>query len=302
MSYKILTLGARGNILCQLNRIDKGLKSLGHELTDINPDIIYVNDAGYHLEGIELKKKYPNAKLILNILDIPFHCKEVRDIIANLNNNFYSADIVTTISETVRLQMINIFPQLQKRGIPIIYQPIKPVRPLNLERNSNLLAIGRQNDPNKRFNIALELAVFTGRIINVVGPEDPSNILPPNKLHYKKYINYLGVLSDEDLNIQYNTCAAVLITSKWEGLNLPLIESLSCKTPVVCCEDMSTSLEFCPSEFICRASLYDMSEKLSYIINKNISLEKILIDTSIKYLDIFCDKSIANNILNTIKN
>ena len=296
--YKILTLGARGNILCQVNRIDKGLKSIGCELVTENLDIIYANDAGNHKEAIALKKKYPSAKLILNVLDVPLHLSNIRDIIADLNNNFYSADIVTTISETVRLQMLNIFPQLQKRGVPVIYQPIKPVKPLNLKRNDNLLAIGRVCDSNKRFNIALELAVTSGRVINVVGPEDPSNILPPNKFHYKKYINYLGVLSDKDLNIQYNTCAALLITSKIEGLCLPLCEGLITKTPILCCDDMQTAQELCPLIFISNNNLFDLSDKLTYITSGSEEINRVLTEYSDKYIKQFSPQSIAQNIIN----
>jgi glycosyltransferase involved in cell wall biosynthesis len=294
---RIKTFGAIGNTLCQLPRINEALlKNDFIEFAEENPDLIYVNDAGFHTEGIELKKKYPASKLILNVLDIPFHCKEIQDIVNNLGNNFHYADAITTISESVKKQMLYIFPGLQVKGLSVIYQPIKPVFPLDIERTSNLLFVGRANDSNKRFNLAMEIAALSARILDVVGPEDPTNSV---KYNYRKFINYMGLLEDEALNKEYNSHAATIISSKNEGLCLPLIESLCCKTPVVCCESMTTASELCPPEFISKESLFDLYEKLVFVTNGSKKVLDRLNECSEAYLQRFSPQQIANNIINT---
>ncbi len=290
---RIKSLGARYT-LSQIDRIEDGFKLLGHELVEENPDLIYVNDAGYHKEGIELKKEHPTAKLILNVLDIPWNTREINEIINKLNVNFYSADAITTISSSVATQILNTFINTQKSGVSIIYQPSKPVSSENLERSDRFLFVGRACDSNKRFNIALELAGLSNRIIDVVGPENPTEISRPQ---YRKFINYLGLVSDEQLNKEYNTHFATLVTGRIEGLSLSLIESLITKTPVICCEDMATANELCPKEFISKTNLYDMSEKARFLQSGHPSIKKVLDEYSEKYKEQFSNKSVANKII-----
>lgn len=291
---KIKSFGALGEN-CQLNRINNGFLLLGHEIVENEDcDLIFVNDTGYHKEGIEYKKKFPNSKLILSILDLPFHVKEFNQIIDNLNQNFYNADAITTISETVKSQMYSYLSISNKIPFGVIYQPIKPVYPLNLEKKDRFLFVGRACDSNKRFNIGLELAGLTNKIIDVVGSEDPTMMSKPQ---YRKFINYLGVIPDEQLNIEYNTHLATLVTGKVEGISLSLIESLCAQTPVICLDDMATVYEFCPSNFISRVNLYDLSEKFRYIQSGNPEIKNTLNKYSEKYSEQFSPKQVANNII-----
>lgn len=290
---RIKTFGSR-YLLAQIDRIDQGFRDLDHELVEENPELIYCNDAGHHLQALEFKKKWPQAKLILNILDLPFHCKEIDDIILNLSIILPQADYITTISHTVAMQMFQCIPSTQQKGVSVIYQPIKPVYPLNLQRNDRLLMVGRLNDPNKRFNVALEVASLSNKIIDVVGPEDPTPFAKP---HYRKFINYLGIIDDERLNIEYNSHSAVLITGKIEGLCLPLIESLAVKTPVLVCEDMTTATEFAPKEFISHVNLFDLNQKLEYVVSGCDKVKEILDIYSEKYIKRFAPYRIAQNIV-----
>lgn len=291
---KIKTLGGRGE-LCQQNRIDEGFLLLGHELVEENPDIIYVNDYNHHGLGIELKKKYPSAKLILNTLDLPYHCKEYREIIDQLSVNFYFANALTTISETVKEQMLSIFPHSQKSGIEVIYQPVKPVKPLGLKRNRKLMVVGRVADPNKRIILALQSAGFSNTEVDIYGPD---NIVPSLSAFYQNIVTYKGLVSDFVLNKAYNSHAAVLITSLNEGINLPLIESIITKTPVICCKTMTTSKEFCPEEFTCDDNVFNISKKIEEIFNPSESMIKSLEKYSEQYKVQFDKKTVASNIIN----
>ena len=57
----------------QIVRIKEGFESLGHATTHDNPDLIFCNDPGQYINGINLKKKFPNSFLIFNFLDVPWH-------------------------------------------------------------------------------------------------------------------------------------------------------------------------------------------------------------------------------------
>lgn len=294
---KIKSLGARGNILTQISRIEDGFLSLGHELVnDSEPQFIYCNDKGVHQEGIELKKKYPKAKLILNTLDLAQHCEEHRDICDQLSLNFYFADAITTISETVKEQMLSAFPHTQKAGISVVYQPIKSVKPLKLEKNGKMAVFGRQLDKNKNFPLAMNAAIIANMDIDVIGPEDPTTFSLKHDKNYKRCY-YKGLVSDKQLNIEYNEASVVLMCSGIEGIGLSMIESLCVKTPVVCVSTMSTSKEFAPPEFICEPNPFAIADKIKYVTSGDEKISKILDEYSERYLKIFSPESVANNIV-----
>ena len=95
---KISIFGADG-YTCQMPRIKEAMQSLGHILSEDSPDLIYSNDPRGYAEALKLKKKYPNAYLILNFLDVPWHIPGVEKetkLLAKLY--FLLADCLTRIS------------------------------------------------------------------------------------------------------------------------------------------------------------------------------------------------------------
>ena len=53
--------------------IREGFEKLEHKISTEDPDLIFSNDpTGYH-QSLILKKKYPNAYLLFNFLDVPWH-------------------------------------------------------------------------------------------------------------------------------------------------------------------------------------------------------------------------------------
>ncbi len=255
--------------------------------------MIYANDYNHHREAIELKKKFPKSKLILNVLDLARNCAEHKEILDDLSINFYFCDAITTISETVKKQMLSVFPHIQNMGVSVVNQPIKSIKPLNLKRSENLMCAGRTGDPNKRTSLAIQAALINGKHLNLFGPDDITQFLAPQ---YKNNVTYKGLVDDKKLNEAYNTHAAVLITSLEEGLNLVAIEALCSKTPVVCVSDMSTSSEFIPKEFICEPNPFSISDKIKYITSGTEEIDKILTKYSDLYLRQFSSEKVAFNI------
>ena len=69
---KVSIYGAEG-YTCQIPRIKDGMQALGHILSEENPDLIYANDPTGYNKALSIKKKFPDAFLIFNFLDIPWH-------------------------------------------------------------------------------------------------------------------------------------------------------------------------------------------------------------------------------------
>ena len=270
--------------------IKEGLKKLGHEISSENPELIYANDPRGYKEAILVKTKYKNAPLILNILDIPWHMPNIQQQTKLLVNQFLiQADFVSTISLKVKKDLS----QFLNKKIHVIYNPIKDVYyDENILKNNMFLFVGRANDPIKRFNLVRNtlFKIKDGvKKIKICGAENPD------------FGNYLGYVSDEELNNLYNSTKFVLLPSKAEGIGLPMIESMICGALPVTCSDNETAKEFLPPDFICEPEPQSILEHIERL-NKEYSVKrKLAFKFGKKYKEKFDKSSIAKNILNIIK-
>jgi len=122
-NIKVSILGADG-YTCQIPRIKEGMEALGHILSQESPDLIYSNDPRGYAEALLLKKKYPNAFLIFNFLDIPWHLPNIQKQTELLVKNFFlKADAVSVISMKVKKDLSKFF----DKKIHVIYNPIKDI-------------------------------------------------------------------------------------------------------------------------------------------------------------------------------
>ena len=88
-NIRVTILGSDG-YTCQIPRIKEGIEQLGHTLSEDSPDLIYSNDPKGYVRGLELKEKYPNAYLIFNFLDIPWHWPNIQEQVEKLSKHFFS--------------------------------------------------------------------------------------------------------------------------------------------------------------------------------------------------------------------
>lgn len=256
---KIYTDGGRGDN-CQINRIDKGFIELGNELTqDIrSADVIYSNNPSDSWDKIIHYKKSGELKgrVIFNVLDIPEHLSGYYDL-NELYERLKCADCITSISEFVRTQLIRYF-NLDSR---VIYNPIKEVykrKPSGKFDKYKFLCVGRVNDKNKRINLAfeaLDLLNISFESVAIAGSENPG------------VGNYLGVVSDEDLNDLYNSVDFVLMPSLLEGIGLPALEGMVCGAIPIICYDLTTFYEFYYRDW----GIYPSSTAIAYRINSLIN-------------------------------
>lgn len=226
---KIKTYGFKG-YTGQLSRIEQGFVSYGHVLVNEldQADLVYCNN----LDDEILEVQHP--KKIVNILDIPEHLLDTDFSLDKLNKYIDGAYKVTCISGFVKRQIKKYL------GVnsQVILNPVKDVFLLDgMKKDIDFLYVGRAGDPNKRFNLAHDIAVNLNKKLIVCGTE---SVQGPN-------IQHVGVVDDLSLCQLYNRSKFTLLPSKLEGLGLPMLEASICGSIPICCNDNETAREFLPS-------------------------------------------------------
>ena len=272
------------------NLIKEGFTKLGHEISDENPELIYANDPRGYKEAIQIKKKNKEALLIFNLLDIPWHMPNIQQQTKLLVNQFLNqADFVSVISLKVKKDLSQFF----NKKIHIIYNPIKDVYyDEKILKNNMFLFVGRANDPIKRFDLVRDtlIKIKDGiKKIKVCGAENPN------------FGNYLGYVSDEELNNLYNSTQFVLLPSKAEGIGLPMIESMICGALPITCSDNETAKEFLPRDFICAPDPKSILEHIKKLENEYANKRNLAFEFGKRYKEKFNKSNIAKNILYILK-
>ena len=272
------------------NLIKEGFTKLGHEISDENPELIYANDPRGYKEPIQIKKKNKEAPLIFNLLDIPWHMPNIQQQTKLLVNQFLNqADFVSVISLKVKKDLSQFF----NKKIHVIYNPIQDVYyDEKILKNNMFLFVGRANDPIKRFDLVRDtlIKIKDGiKKIKVCGAENPN------------FGNYLGYVSDEELNNLYNSTQFVLLPSKAEGIGLPMIESMICGALPITCSDNETAKEFLPRDFICAPDPKSILEHIKKLENEYANKRNLAFEFGKRYKEKFNKSSIAKNILNILK-
>tara|TARA_Y100000590_G_scaffold198405_1_gene225317 strand:+ start:25 stop:903 length:879 start_codon:yes stop_codon:yes gene_type:complete len=283
---KFFMFGADG-FTCQMPRIREAMLSLGHIISKESPDLIYANDPTGYEKALLLKKNFPKSFLILNFLDVPWHIPNVEKQTQLLVDYFLSkADATTVISYKVKDDLSKFI----NKKIEVIYNPIKDVfYNNNIKKNNDFLYVGRANDPIKRISLVKEsLSKIKDQInkVKICGSENPG------------FGNYLGVISDAELNTLYNSSKFVLLPSKAEGLGLPMVESMICGAIPITCSDNLTAKEFSPSEFICEPKAESIISKIEKLDKEYENNRQMAIKIGKKYKVQFDKINIAKNIIN----
>ena len=287
---KVSILGADGYV-CQIPRLKEAAEKMGHALSQDSPDIIYSNDPRGYNEAFLLKKKYPSAFLILNLLDIPWHMPNIEKQTKMLVEHFLSkADAVTTISFKVKKDLEKFY----NKKIYVIYNPIKDVYyDKNIKKNNDFFYVGRVFDPVKRFELVKESIkkIKDGeKKIKICGLKNPG------------FGNYLGIVKDDELNRLYNSSKFVLLPSRFEGLGLPMIEGMICGSIPITCSDNLTAKEFSPSDFICEPNAEAIIAKIEEINKDYETKRELALKYGKKYSVQFDKSNIMKNIINNFNN
>ena len=274
--------------------IKEGFKKLDHEISNEDPDLIYANDPTGYQDAIFLKDKHPKTNLTLNVLDIPWHFKNIEQQFKFLIDRFFArANNITTISYKIKKDLTKFFDKERHDKIKVIYNPTKDVYyDENIKKNNDFLFVGRASDPIKRFNLvhdSLKKLNESSRTLKVCGQQNPG------------FGEYLGYVSDLELNRLYNSTKYVFLPSKNEGIGLPIIESMICGSIPIACSDNETAKEFLPNEFLCLPDPDSIVNKIKLLDKSYDDKRKLALEFGLKYKEKFNKKNIAKNILNLKK-
>lgn len=283
---RIKTFGWKNLNLDQISRIEQGFISLGHEIIDENPDLIYSHDFTQIDQAYEFKQKHPNAKYLQKVLDLPIHLFNTQFFDLNkTKEKVLRSDLILSNSNTIKN---NIKKYLELNSFTV-YDAIKDVKNINLVKDINFLYVGRCNDPNKRFYLIKE----TFKLLNI--PQEKITIVGPDNPYFG---NYKGIVDDEELNNLYNKSKYILFPSYIEGIGLPPIEGSICNAIPILCSDNETAYEFLDQRFICDPNPYAIAGKLIDIQNNYKFYLNLVNLYSEKYITFFNKNTIAQNIIN----
>jgi glycosyltransferase involved in cell wall biosynthesis len=283
---KIKTYGYR-HLTDQITRIEQGFKILGHDLVQDpkEADLIYLNDRTF--ENLEILNN-TKAKKIFNILDVPIFKMSEHEIL-RWKTFLKHADKITCISDTVKKDIKKYF------GFDsyIIYNPSKDLQSKNLKSDiPRMLFVGRANESTKRFSLVKSFFSYYNlddrKLLFICGKENPG------------FGNYLGVVSDEELNYQYNLSNIILCPSSFEGIGLPLIEALICNKMPIACFDNETAKEFLPEWFLCEPNIFSINEKIRDYFKAPQKYDKLIKELGNKYKEQFNKVEVAKKILTLI--
>ena len=291
----ISTFGARfyGG---QIDRLDDAFKNLGHNVNSFlgQPDLIYSNDISNADKAVAKWMDWDKKpKLIINVLDCPDFLQEWKDkIYHEFIGKLGSADKVTCISKYTQSQLKRYF----LIDAPVIYNPIKPVYYIpNTPKTIFSLFVGRLGAVNKRakeilWPLWLNLQSLGPDVLHIVGGE------------YLGFGVKRGIVSDEELNDIYNHSFFYLVTSKQEGQNLPLIESIMGGCIPIICKDMTTAAEFGIPELFCEPTAAGMYQKIKDVCNNVDYYDSLCARYREEYKDMFTGRAVAQRILDVYKN
>lgn len=280
---KIKTFGWQNGILGQISMINEGLKNIGIELSDEEPNILYKNEDFYD-EVIEFTNKCKKKPFcIFNILDLQLG--NPRYDLNKLKEQLLFADAITCISETVKkeikqyldLDAVNIGNPIRD----ITYNP-------EIKKEIDFLIVGRNSDPNKRATIFESLLWNnSGRTFAVAGPEPLPHIRD----------GYLGVLKNHELNEIYNMSKFVICCSKREGLLLTIPEACCGGAIPLIASDMSTAKEWDLPTFTVEPNVESINNKVKELENDYKFYQEIALSYGNGFREKFNKNQIAKNIL-----
>jgi len=274
--------------------IKEGFKNLGHEISNEDPDLIFANDPVGYQDAIFLKDKYPKTNLTLNVLDIPWHFTNIEQQFKFLVDRFFArANNITTISYKIKKDLKKFFDKKLHDKIRVIYNPTKDVYyDEKIKKDNDFLFVGRASDPIKRFHLvrdSLKKLNESSRTLKICGQQNPG------------FGEYLGYVSDLELNRLYNSTKYLFLPSKNEGIGLPIIESMICGSIPIACSDNETAKEFLPEDFICMPDPDSIVSKIKLTDKNYGEKRKLALEFGLKYKEKFNKTNIAKNILNVKK-
>ncbi len=144
------------------------------------------------------------------------------------------AQCVVCISENTRRDLLRLLPDVDPHKVHVIYNGVEDqkfhVLPDSQHRDFALF-VGRR-DAYKNFQAILQPLALLNVPLRIVG--SPLSTIELQQLQKSRIdYQYLGLVSDEELNRLYNTALFLFYPSQYEGFGLPVLEAQMAGCPVL---------------------------------------------------------------------
>jgi mannosyltransferase len=196
--------------------------------------------------------------------------------------SLFNADGIICISNNTKSDMLEIYPQLKKKMISVIYNSYDEINFFNI-KNSNyednqVLFVGGRNG-YKNFKLAVDsVSLSNDLFLNIVGSDLTSKEieflnLKLGKNRYKLY----KYLSPKELNELYNKNLCLLYLSEYEGFGIPILEAMSAGCPVIVSNNSSIPEVAGAAGIYIKLDPQDVLEKINQIRLDNVFRQNIVI-------------------------
>ena len=214
----------------------------------------------YHATDFVLPPTLPRTRTLLTVHDLSFvrapeaaspQLKAFLD--ATVPRSVARADHILADSQATKSDLMELYGTSERKisvllcGVDDSFQPVNDQRVIaairkkySLESVDFLLAVGTVQ-PRKNYSRAIQALAQIRNLghdlhLAIVGGkgwlEDEMYSTIENS-GMKEYVHLLGYVDDRDLPALYSSARALLMVSLYEGFGLPIIEAMSCGTPVI---------------------------------------------------------------------
>ncbi len=161
-------------------------------------------------------------------------------------NAIRNSDFIICISENTKKDLLKFLPDVDENKIRVIYNgvsedyyKIQDSKVLNSEKEKFAVFVGAR-DGYKNFALAVEAIAETTLQLKIVGSplDDSEKQFLQKKLGDNRY-QYVGRVSNNELNKLYNSAFCLLYPSSYEGFGIPVIEAQKAGCPVIAANQSS---------------------------------------------------------------
>ena len=190
--------------------------------------------------------KGSNIKNIVTVHDFTYE-KKMKGLVGKIHiyqkkKALENADGIICISENTKKDMLELYPDLNKKKIRVIYNGFN-LNDYSYDKNvlieDKILFVGARKG-YKNFDKAVAAVSGTSNIsLTIVGAPleaDEKSLL--DKMLPNRYQSFSHV-SNEELNKLYNKSICLLYLSEYEGFGIPILEAMSAGCPVVALKNSS---------------------------------------------------------------
>lgn len=150
-----------------------------------------------------------------------------------------NSDIIICISENTKKDLLKFLPDINENKIRIVHNGVSDDY-FQIDHHDTLknksgfaLFVGARGG-YKNFDVAVEAIKETTLDLVVVGsPLSETEIKHLDSVLGRKRYKYAGRISNQELNVLYNTAFCLLYPSSYEGFGIPVIEAQKAGCPVI---------------------------------------------------------------------